>query len=63
MPLREVNEMPRCVSCGILMPTDEIEKQHEGRTILVCSEKCFRIYLTYVYPKYGANPPKPGAAN
>lgn len=45
------------------MPTDEIEKQHDGRTILVCSEKCFRIYRTYVYPKYGANSPTPGAAN
>ncbi|HJN38693.1 MAG TPA: hypothetical protein QGH28_00775 [Chloroflexota bacterium] len=60
MPLREVNEMPRCASCGILMPTAEIEKQHRGHTILVCSEKCFRTYRTYVYPKYGASPPRPG---
>ena len=43
------------------MPTAEIEKQHDGHDILVCSEKCFRTYQTYVYPKYGASLPKPGA--
>ena len=44
------------------MPTAEIEKQHDGHTILVCSEKCFRTYCTYVYPKYGANPSKPSGS-
>ena len=53
MPLREVNKMPRCASCGILLPCQEISKTHEGREVIVCSEKCFRIYVTYWYPKYG----------
>ena len=28
-------------------------KEHEGHDVIVCSEKCFRIYRTYVYPRYG----------
>ncbi len=56
MPLREVDRMPRCASCGILVPCEEIVKTHAGQTIIVCSEKCFRVYKTYWYPKYGDKP-------
>ena len=53
MPQREVDEMPRCQSCGILIPVEEIVKEHDGHEITVCSNKCFRIYRTYWYPRYG----------
>ena len=53
MPQREVDEMPRCQSCGILIPVQEMVKQHEGQPVIVCSDKCFRIYTTYWYPRYG----------
>ncbi len=53
VPQREVDEMPRCESCGILIPVQELLKQHDGHDVIVCSEKCFRIYTTYVYPRYG----------
>ena len=59
MPRREVSQMPRCASCGILIPTQEIVKTHAGHTVIVCSEKCFRIFTTYVYPKHGARAAKP----
>jgi hypothetical protein len=29
---------------------------HAGEEVIVCSEKCFRIYTTYWYPRYGAKP-------
>ena len=45
--------MPRCASCGILVPCQEIAKTHAGVKVIVCSDKCFRIYETYWYPKYG----------
>lgn len=53
MPQREVDEMPRCQSCGILIPVQEMMKEHEGKPVIVCSDKCFRIYRTYWYPRYG----------
>ena len=53
MPQREVDEMPRCASCGILIPVQEMVKEHGGREVVMCSEKCFRVYTTYVYPRYG----------
>lgn len=61
MPLREVDSMPRCASCGILVPCQEIHKEHEGQSIIVCSEKCFRMYTTYWYPKNGAKEADSGA--
>lgn len=45
--------MPRCQSCGILIPVEEIVKEHEGHEVTVCGDKCFRIYRTYWYPRYG----------
>jgi|AP95_1055475.scaffolds.fasta_scaffold612389_2 hypothetical protein len=62
MPLREVDSMPRCAACGILVPCQELHKEHEGQSIIVCSEKCFRMYTTYWYPKYRAKGVKSGAA-
>ena len=50
---REVNEMPRCAMCGILVPCREIVKDYEGRKLILCSEKCFRVYKDYWYPRYG----------
>ena len=49
---REVNEMPKCASCGILVPCQEVIKEHHGVKLAFCSEKCFRIYDTYKFPKY-----------
>jgi predicted RNA-binding Zn-ribbon protein involved in translation (DUF1610 family) len=49
---REVNEMPKCVSCGILIPTAEMHFSHHGRELISCSERCQRIYDTYKYPRY-----------
>ncbi len=51
----EVDEMPKCASCGILVPSrkHEVVREHEGRRLVFCSEKCYRVYLTYWYPKYG----------
>lgn len=55
MPFREVDNMPRCAACGILVPCQEIHKEHEGKNIIVCSDKCFRLYVTYWHPKYGSS--------
>ena len=49
---REVNEMPKCVNCGILIPTQEMYFTHHGRELISCSERCQRIYDTYKYPRY-----------
>jgi hypothetical protein len=49
---REVNEMPKCANCGILIPTAELRFEHHGRELLSCSERCQRIYDTYKYPRY-----------
>ena len=55
MRRREVDEMPKCASCGILIPSrkHEVVKEHHGRQIIFSSEKCYQVYLTYWYPKYG----------
>ena len=49
---REVNEMPKCVNCGILIPTAELRFSHHGRELISCSERCQRIYDTYKHPRY-----------
>jgi hypothetical protein len=49
---REVNEMPKCVNCGILIPTQELHFEHHQRQLISCSERCQRIYDTYKYPRY-----------
>jgi hypothetical protein len=51
---REVNEMPKCVNCGILIPVDELRFEHHHRQLISCSERCQRIYDTYKYPRYHA---------
>ena len=54
MPQREVDEMPRYQSCGILVPVQEIVKEHNGHEVTVCSDKCLRIYAMSWYPRYGS---------
>jgi hypothetical protein len=49
---REVDQMPRCANCGILMPAGERRFEHHGVTLLTCSERCERIYDTYKFPRY-----------
>ncbi len=55
--------MPRCQSCGILIPVQEMVKEHEGQQVTICSDKCFRIYTTYWYPRYGRKTASPPDAN
>lgn len=49
---REVNEMPKCVNCGILIPVSELLFEHHGRELISCSQRCQRIYDTYKHPRY-----------
>jgi len=49
---REVNEMNKCASCGILVPCHEVIREHHGVKLVFCSDKCFGIYETYKFPKY-----------
>jgi ribosomal protein L24E len=51
---REVDKMPRCANCGILMPAGERRFEHHGVTLLTCSERCERVYDTYRFPRYEA---------
>lgn len=56
MPVyREVNELPRCGSCGKLLTANRLEEERLGRTIAFCSEPCVRVFDTYKAPKYGAD--------
>jgi ribosomal protein L24E len=50
---REVNEMPKCASCGKLIPVGGIPAERLGRPVRFCSEQCVRIFDTYKQPKYG----------
>jgi hypothetical protein len=50
---REVNEMPKCASCGKLLPVDGIPAERLGRPVQFCGEQCVRIFDTYKLPKYG----------
>jgi hypothetical protein len=52
---REVDKMPRCANCGILMPAGERHFDHHGVALLTCSERCERIYDTYKFPRYEAD--------
>lgn len=52
---REVNEMPRCGSCGKLLTVGGIEVDRLGHRIVFCSEQCIRVFDTYKAPKYGAD--------
>jgi ribosomal protein L24E len=51
---REVDQMPKCANCGILMPRGERRFEHHGVVLLTCSERCERIYDTYKFPRYQA---------
>lgn len=49
---REVNQMSRCATCGILVPTQEVPFTHHARDLIACSQKCVRLYDAYRYPRY-----------
>ncbi len=48
----EVNEMPRCANCGILIPCSAQFFDHHGVALYACSEKCMRVYDSYKFPRY-----------
>jgi hypothetical protein len=52
--LREVNAMPHCACCGILMPAREVVAEHHGVRLAFCGDRCIRIYDLYKYPRYRA---------
>lgn len=49
---REVNEMPKCANCGILIPCSEVVFEHHDQQLYACSERCVRIYDSYKFPRY-----------
>jgi hypothetical protein len=49
---REVNQMPKCANCGILMPAGERGFGHHGVVLPTCSERCERVYDSYKFPRY-----------
>jgi hypothetical protein len=49
---REVDEMPKCACCGILVPCSEIEFEHHGARLYACSQRCIRIYDEYRFPRH-----------
>jgi hypothetical protein len=51
---REVNEMPKCASCGKLLNVDGIEASRLDRRVMFCSERCVEVFDTYKEPKYGS---------
>jgi hypothetical protein len=51
---REVNEMPKCASCGKLLNVEGIRGQRLGRPVQFCTPQCERTFDTYKEPKYGA---------
>jgi hypothetical protein len=50
---REVNEMPRCGSCGKLLTVGGLEEQRGEHRIVFCSQRCIVVFDTYKQPKYG----------
>jgi len=52
MRIKEVNEMPKCACCGILIPCNGFKKKHHGRELIFCEENCYRVYKTYKFPTY-----------
>jgi hypothetical protein len=50
---REVNEMPRCGSCGKLLSTGGQIEERLGHRIVFCGQQCIRVFDTYKAPKYG----------
>lgn len=51
---REVDKMPKCANCGILMPAGERRFEHHGAALLTCSVRCERIYDSYKFPRHEA---------
>jgi hypothetical protein len=51
---REVNEMPKCGSCGKLINVPGIRTERLDRAVEFCSERCIEVFDTYKQPKYGA---------
>jgi hypothetical protein len=49
---REVDEMPKCATCGILVPCQEVYARRHEIELIFCSERCVRIYDEYKFPKY-----------
>ncbi len=51
---REVNELPRCGSCGKLLTVGGLIEERLGQRVVFCSPQCVRVFDTYKVPKYGA---------
>lgn len=45
----EVNEMPNCANCGILIPCNALMFEHHGAKLYTCSTRCQRVYTEYTY--------------
>ncbi len=52
---REVNELPRCGSCGKLLTTGGLEVERLEHTLIFCNDRCLQIFDTYKVPKYGSD--------
>ena len=53
---REVDEMPKCATCGILVPCSEVLAVRHEEELVFCSVRCVAIYDEYKFPKYGRQP-------
>jgi hypothetical protein len=49
---REVNEMPHCANCGVLVPAAELVRERRGFQLVFCSAKCVEVYDRYKFPRY-----------
>ena len=50
---REVDEMPHCANCGILIPVQARPFEFHDRLLTMCSPRCERIYAEYTHPRHG----------
>lgn len=50
----EVNDMPNCANCGILIPCNALVFDHHGYTLYSCSTRCQRVYREYTFPRHSA---------
>lgn len=50
---QEVNELPRCGSCGKLLTKGGLEAERMEHTLIFCNDKCLEVFDTYKAPKYG----------
>ena len=44
---REVNEMPHCANCGVLVPAAPVVQERRGFQLVFCSSKCSEVYDRY----------------